>query len=52
MFAAGLALLVVGVVLGLLLPPFGFAVAIAGLVVLVLAARAGRKEGHAARGRR
>jgi len=42
-FAAGLALLVIGVVLGFLIPPFGFLIAIVGLVLLVLVFMAGRR---------
>ncbi len=36
MFAAALALVVIGLVLGFLVPPFGFVVAAVGLVLLVL----------------
>jgi hypothetical protein len=36
MFAAALALVVVGLILGFLIPPFGFVVAAVGLVLLVL----------------
>lgn len=36
MFAAALALVVVGLILGFLIPPFGFIVSAVGLVLLVL----------------
>jgi uncharacterized membrane protein len=42
-FAAGLALLVIGIVLGFLAPPFGFIVSIVGLVLLVMVFLAGRR---------
>jgi hypothetical protein len=42
-FAAGIGLLVVGIVLGILIPPFGFVVAVAGLLVLLGAFVAGRR---------
>ncbi len=36
MFSVALALLVIGLVLGFLVPPYGFVVAIVGLILLVL----------------
>ncbi len=36
MFSVALALLVIGLVLGFLIPPYGFAVAAVGLVLFVL----------------
>ena len=36
MFSVALALLVIGLVLGFLVPPYGFAVAIVGLLLFVL----------------
>jgi hypothetical protein len=35
-FSVALALLVIGLVLGFLVPPYGFVVAIVGLILLVL----------------
>jgi hypothetical protein len=43
MVAAGLALLVIGVLLGFLVPPFGFLVSIVGIVMLVFVFLAGRR---------
>jgi hypothetical protein len=43
MVAAGLALLVIGVLLGFLVPPFGFLVSIVGIVMLVFVFFAGRR---------
>jgi hypothetical protein len=37
MFAVALALIVIGLVLGFLIPPFGFVAAGVGLILLVLA---------------
>lgn len=44
MYASAIALVLAGIVLGILIPPFGFLVAVAGLVVLVLAFVGGRRE--------
>jgi hypothetical protein len=43
MVAAGLALLVIGVLLGFLVPPFGFLISIVGIVMLVFVFLAGRR---------